>query len=80
LRAFLKNVLAREGSESYLTELRNVEAGIYSVDKDVELLRGAVVTLQEVFKLATEPYTPPAPMPRSEEVAADVVINVEVEQ
>lgn len=80
LRAFLKNVLSREGTEAYLTELRNVEAGIYSVNKDVELLRGAVVTLQEVFKLATEPYTPPAPMPRSEEVAADVVINVEVEQ
>lgn len=77
LRAFLKNVLAREGSESYLTELRNVEAGIYSVDKDVELLRGAVVTLQEVFKLATEPYTPPAPMPRSEEITTDVIIDVE---
>lgn len=76
LRAFLKNVLSREGSESYLTELRNVEAGIYSVDRDVELLRGAVVTLQEVFKLATEPYTPPAPMPRSGDVAADVVIDV----
>ena len=76
LRAFLKNVLAREGSESYLAELRNVEAGIYSVNKDVALLRDAVVTLQEVFKLATEPYTPPAPMPRSEEVVSDVVIDV----
>lgn len=80
LRAFLKSVLAREGSEAYLTELRNVEAGIYSVDKDVELLRGAVVTLQEVFRLASEPYTPPAPMPRSQDVASDVVIDVEVEQ
>lgn len=80
LRAFLKSVLAREGSETYLTELRNVEAGIYSVDKDVELLRGAVVTLQEVFRLASEPYTPPAPMPRSQDVASDVVIDVEVEQ
>jgi hypothetical protein len=76
LRAFLKNVLAREGSETYLTELRNIQAGIYSVDKDVELLRGAVVTLQEVFKLATEPYTPPAPMPRSADVASDVTIDV----
>ncbi len=46
----------------------------------MELLRGAVVTLQEAFKLATEPYTPPAPMPRSQEVASDVVIDVEVEQ
>lgn len=80
LRAFLRSVLAREGSETYLTELRNVEAGIYSVDKDVELLRGAVVTLQEVFKLASEPYTPPAPMPRSQDVASDVVIDVEAEQ
>lgn len=76
LRAFLKNVLAREGSESYLTELRNVPAGIYSVDKDVQLLRDAVVTLQKAFKLATEPYTPPAPMSRSADVAADVVIDV----
>lgn len=80
LRAFLRSVLAREGSEAYLTELRNVEAGIYSVDKDVELLRGAVVTLQEVFKLASEPYTPPAPMPRSQDVASDAVIDVEAEQ
>lgn len=80
LRAFLKNVLSREGSESYLTELRNVEAGIYSVDKDVELLRGAVVMLQEAFKLATEPYTPPPPMPRSQEVASDVVIDLEFDQ
>lgn len=80
LRAFLKNVLSREGTEDYLTELRNVDAGIYSVDKDVELLRGAVVTLQEAFKLATEPYTPPAPMPRSQEVTSDVVIDVEAEQ
>jgi hypothetical protein len=76
LRAFLKNVLAREGSESYLTELRDVPAGIYSVDKDVQLLRDAVVTLQEAFKLATQPYTPPAPMSRSADVAADVVIDV----
>lgn len=79
LRSFLKNVLAREGSETYLNELRNVEAGIYSVNKDVQLVRDAVVTLQEAFKLATEPYTPPTPMPRDESVAADVVIDVEVE-
>lgn len=36
----------------------------------------AVVTLQEVFKLATEPYTPPAPMRRSADVASDVTIDV----
>lgn len=76
LRAFLKNVLAREGSETYLTELRNVEAGIYSVDKDVQLVRDAVVTLQEAFKLATEPYTPPAPIPRSADVTSNVTIDV----
>lgn len=76
LRAFLKNVLAREGSESYLSELRGLDLGIYSVGKDIELLRGSVTTLQEVFKLATEPYTPPAPMPRSADVASDVTIDV----
>lgn len=80
LRAFLKNTLAREGSEAYLTELRGLDLGIYSVGKDIDLLRGAVTTLQDVFRLATEPYTPPAPMPRSEDVAADVVINVEAQQ
>jgi hypothetical protein len=76
LRAFLKNVLAREGSESYLSELRGLDLGIYSVGKDIELLRGSVTTLQEVFKLATESYTPPAPMPRSADVASDVTIDV----
>lgn len=76
LRAFLKSTLAREGSEAYLTELRGLDLGIYSVGKDIELLRGSVTTLQEVFRLATEPYTPPAPMPRSEEVVSDVTIDV----
>jgi hypothetical protein len=76
LRAFLKNVLAREGSESYLSELRGLDLGIYSVGKDIELLRGSVTTLQEVFKLATEPYTPPSPMPRSADVTSDVTIDV----
>ena len=76
LRAFLKNVLAREGSESYLTELRNVEAGIYSVDKDVELMRGAVVTLQEAFKLATEPYVSPEPISRHETDPSTVTVDL----
>lgn len=76
LWAFLKSTLAREGSEAYLTELRGLDLGIYSVGKDIELLRGSVTTLQEVFRLATEPYTPPAPIPRSEEVVSDVTIDV----
>lgn len=76
LRAFLKNTLSREGTEAYLAELRGLNLGIYSVGKDIELLRGAVTTLQEVFKLATEPYTPPAPMPRSADVASDQVVDV----
>lgn len=75
LRAFLKNTLAREGSETYLTELRGLDLGIYSVGKDIELMRGAVTTLQDAFRLATEPYTPPAPIAR-EEVASDAVVDV----
>lgn len=78
LRAFLKGTLAREGSEAYLTELRVQELGIYSVGDDVKLLREAVVVLQEVFQLATSPYTPPAPMPKGAGTAADEVVDVAV--
>ena len=66
LRAFLRNTLAREGTEAYLTELRNLGGGIYSVANDTELLRNAVITLQEVYKLAIEPYMPPEPISRHE--------------
>lgn len=66
LRAFLKNTLAREGTESYLTELRNLGGGIYSVANDTELLRNAVITLQEVYKLSIEPYIPPQQVSRHE--------------
>jgi len=66
LRAFLKNTLAREGTEAYLTELRNLGGGIYSVANDTELLRNAVITLQEVYKLSIEPYTPPDQVSRHE--------------
>ena len=76
LEAFIKNTLAREGSESYLRELRQQEMGIYSVSDDVAKLRDAVVVCQSIYKLITEPYTPPAPMARSEEVVSDVVIDV----
>lgn len=66
LEAFIKNTLAREGSESYLRELRQQEMGIYSVDDDVAKLRNAVLVCQSIYKLITEPYTPPAPISRHE--------------
>ena len=75
LQAFLKNTMAREGSEAYLTQMRGLDLGIYSVGNDIELLRGAVTTLQGVFRLATEPYTPPTPISR-EDAAADAVIDL----
>lgn len=66
LRAFLKSTLAREGTEAYLTELRGMDLGIYSVGKDIDLLRNAVTTLQEVYRLAIEPYDAPEPISRHE--------------
>ena len=66
LEAFIKNTLAREGSESYLRELRQQEMGIFSVDDDIDKLRNAVLVCQSVFKLITEPYVPPAPISRRE--------------
>jgi hypothetical protein len=66
LEAFIKNTLAREGSESYLQELRRQEMGVYSVDDDINKLRDAVLVCQSVFKLITEPYAPPAPISRHE--------------
>ena len=66
LEAFIKNTLAREGSESYLRELRLQEMGIYSVDNDVQKLRDAVLVCQSIYKLITEPYSPPKPISRHE--------------
>lgn len=66
LEAFIKNTLAREGSECYLRELRQQEMGIYSVDDDVAKLKNAVLVCQSVFRLITEPYVPPAPISRHE--------------
>jgi hypothetical protein len=66
LEAFIKNTLAREGSESYLRELRQQEMGIYSVGDDVAKLRDAVVVCQSVYKLITEPYAAPEPISRRE--------------
>jgi hypothetical protein len=34
LQAFLKNTLAREGSEAYLTQMRGLDLGIYSVGNE----------------------------------------------
>jgi hypothetical protein len=75
LEAFIKNTLAREGSESYLRELRQLNLGIFSVDDDMTKLRNAVMVCQSVYKLITEPYTPPTPISR-EDAAADAVIDL----
>lgn len=80
LEAFIKNTLAREGSESYLRELRQQEMGIYSVDDDVAKLRDAVVVCQSIYKLITEPYTPPAPISRREVDPTTATVDVEIDQ
>jgi hypothetical protein len=66
VEAFIKSVLARERSEAYLQELRQVDMGIYSVTNDVGKLRDAVVVCQSVYKLITEPYVRPEPISRYE--------------
>jgi len=66
LEAFIKNTLAREGSESYLLELRQQEMGVYSVSDDVAKLRDAVVVCQSIYGLITEPYRRPEPISRHE--------------
>jgi hypothetical protein len=76
LEAFIKNTLAREGSESYLRELRQQEMGIYSVDDDMDKLRSAVLVCQSVFKLITEPYIAPAPISRYEVDPATATVEV----
>ena len=76
LDAFLRNTLSREGSESYLRELRQQEMGIYSVDNDVAKLRDAVVVCQSIYKLITEPYLRPEPISRHEVDPATATIEV----
>jgi len=66
LEAFIKNTLAREGSESYLRELRQQEMGVYSVSDDVAKLRDAVVVCQSIYELITKPYIRPEPISRYE--------------
>lgn len=75
LEAFIKNVLAREGSESYLQELRQQQMGVYSVDDDVAKLRDAVVVCQSIYKLITEAYQPPAPISKHEVHPSTVTVN-----
>lgn len=76
LQAFIKNTLAREGSESYLRELRQQEMGIYSVDNDVDKLRDAVTVCQSIYNLITQPYTPPEPISRHDVDPATATIEV----
>lgn len=76
LEAFIKNTLAREGSESYLRELRQQEMGVYSVDNDVAKLRDAVVVCQSIYKLITEPYMRPEPISRHEVDPATATVEV----
>jgi len=76
LEAFIKSTLAREGSESYLRELRQQEMGIYSVDNDVAKLRDAVVVCQSIYKLITEQYQPPEPISRHEINVQDTTVEI----
>ena len=76
LEAFIKNTLAREGSESYLRELRQQEMGIYSVTDDVSKLRDAVLVCQSIYKLITEKYQPPAPISRHEVDPSTATVEV----
>jgi hypothetical protein len=66
LGAFLRNTLAREGSEAYLQAMRQVDRGIFSVSDDIKKLRDAVVVCQSIYKLITEPYVAPQPISRRE--------------
>jgi hypothetical protein len=77
LEAFIKNILAREGSESYLGILRQQEMGIYSVSDDIKKLRDAVVVCQSIYKLITEPYVAPQPISRREVDPSTASVDVE---
>jgi hypothetical protein len=76
LEAFIKNTLAREGSEAYLRELRRQEMGIYSVDDDVAKLRDAVVVCQSIYKLITESYSQPKSVARHTVDPATATVSV----
>lgn len=77
LDAFLRNTLSREGSESYLRELRQVDRGIFSVSDDIQKLRDAVMVCQSIYKLITEPYDPPTPISRCEVDPTTATVDAE---
>lgn len=76
LETLLKNILVRNG-DGRLAEMRaRTDLGVYAVDDDMGLLRGAVETCQRVYKLATEPYIPPTPISRHEVDPATATVEV----
>jgi hypothetical protein len=77
LDAFLRNTLAREGSEAYLQAMRQVDRGIFSVSDDIKKLRDAVVVCQSIYKLITEPYVAPEPISRREVDPSTASVDVE---
>lgn len=66
LEAFVRNLLARENSETYLQTLRQQDLGVYSVADDVSKLRDAVIVCQSIYRLITEPYQSVEPISRHE--------------
>jgi hypothetical protein len=66
LEAFIRNTLAREGTEAYLQKMRALNRGIFSVNDDIDKLRNAVMVCQSIYKLITEPYVAPQPISRRE--------------
>lgn len=66
LETLLKNILVRGGDERLIAMRQRTDMGIFSVDDDMDLLRGAVETCQNVFRLATEQYQRPEPISRHE--------------
>ena len=66
LETLLKNILVRGGDERLDAMRQRTDMGIFSVKDDMDLLRGAVETCQNVFRLATEQYQRPEPISRHE--------------
>jgi hypothetical protein len=77
LEALLKNILVKNG-DGRLAEMRaRTDLGIYAVDDDMGLLRGAVETCQSIYKLITEPYVAPQPISRREVDPSTASVDVE---
>ena len=66
LETLLKNILVRGGDERLIAMRQRTDMGIFSVHDDMDLLRGAVETCQNVFRLATDKYQRPDPISRHE--------------